>query len=286
MHMSDLDCAEVDVAAESVCFSFNAGGARGPQFNDPVAAREQPQPSPEATLPHVLSVDNDPTVRSLLVDYLGQNGLRVTAVSDGSSMKAVLAEQVVDLIVLDPRLKSEDGMVLACNLRSRSAIPLIMLSGRAEEADRVMGLELGADDYLTKPFRPRELLARIRSILRRCSAQVPQGRPGGVRAYRFDRWELNLGTRRLADSSGQQVRLGNHEFNLLVVLLGSPQRILTRGQLLDFSRLYNDEIYDRSVDVQIMRLRRKLENDPAQPRYIKTQRGAGYVFGVPVKTVY
>jgi len=282
MHMSDLDGAEVDVAAESVCFSFNAGGARGPQLNDPIAALEQPQ----ATLPHVLSVDNDPTVRNLLVDYLGQNGLRVTAVSDGSSMEAVLADQVVDLIVLEPRLKSEDGMVLAFNLRSRSAIPLIMLSGRAEEADRVMGLELGADAYLTKPFRPRELLARIRSILRRRSAQVPQGRPDGVRAYRFDGWELNLGTRRLAHSSGQQVSLGNHEFNLLVVLLGSPQRILTRGQLLDFSRLYNDEIYDRSVDVQIMRLRRKLENDPAQPRYIKTQRGAGYVFGVPVKTVY
>ena len=198
----------------------------------------------------------------------------------------MLAEQVVDLIVLEPKLKREDGMVLARNLRDKSAIPIIMLSRRAEEVDRVIALELGADDYLTKPFGPRELLARIRAILRRCRARVPQGRPDGVRAYRFDSWELNLGTRRLADSSGQQVQLTNREFSLLVVLLGSPQCILTRGHLLDLSRLHNDEVYDRSVDVQITRLRRKIEKDPAQPRYIKTERGAGYFFGVPVQTVY
>jgi two-component system, OmpR family, response regulator len=161
-----------------------------------------------------------------------------------------------------------------------------MLTGRHEEADRVMGLELGADDYLTKPFSPRELLARIRTVLRRRRAEVRQGRPDGIRAYRFDGWELNLNTRRLAAGDGRQVALSNGEFSLLVVLLGASQRILTRDQLLDLSRLHNDEVYNRSIDVQIMRLRRKIEKDPAQPRYIRTERGAGYIFGVPVETVY
>jgi DNA-binding response OmpR family regulator len=246
----------------------------------------QPQASPQAAPPHVLAVDDDPTIRELIADYLGQNDLRVTAVADGAAMREVIAEQVVDLIVLDLRLKSEDGMALARGLRDESAIPIIMLTGRAEEADRVMGLELGADDYLTKPFSPRELLARIRTILRRRRAEVRQGRPEGIRAYRFDGWELNLNTRRLAATDGRHVPLSNGEFSLLVVLLGSPQRILTRDQLLDLSRLHNDEVYNRSVDVQIMRLRRKIEKDPAQPRYIRTERGAGYLFGVPVETVY
>lgn len=240
----------------------------------------------QASLPHVLAVDDDPVIRQLMVDYLGQNDLRVTAVCDGAAMRAVLAAQVVDLVVLDLKLQSEDGMALARALRDDSAIPIIMLTGRREEADRVMGLELGADDYLTKPFSPRELLARIRTVLRRRRAEVRQGRPDGVRAYRFDGWELNLNTRRLRAADGRQVALSNGEFSLLVVLLGSASRILTRDQLLDLSRLHNDEVYNRSVDVQIMRLRRKIEKDPAEPRYIRTERGAGYVFGVPVETVY
>jgi two-component system, OmpR family, response regulator len=244
------------------------------------------QASPQAALPHVLAVDDDPTIRGLISDYLGQNDLRVTAVADGRAMQAVLADQVVDLVVLDLKLQAEDGMSLARRLRDESAIPIIMLTGRAEEADRVMGLELGADDYLTKPFSPRELLARIRTILRRRRAEVRQGRPEGIRAYRFDGWELNLNTRRLRDRAGRAVALSNGEFSLLVVLLGSPNRILTRDQLLDLSRLHNDEVFNRSVDVQIMRLRRKLESDAAQPRYIRTERGAGYLFGVPVETVY
>ena len=246
----------------------------------------QSQPILNAALPHVLVVDDDPTIRELCIDYLGSHDMRVSAVADGEAMKGVLAEQVVDLVVLDLKLRGEDGMALARRLRDDSEIPIVMLTGRAEEADRVMGLEIGADDYLTKPFSPRELLARIRTILRRRRAEVRQGRPEGIRAYRFDGWELNLNTRRLAAPDGRTVTLSNGEFSLLVVLLGAPDRILSRDQLLDLSRLHNDEVYSRSIDVQIMRLRRKIEADPAEPRYIRTERGAGYLFGVSVETVY
>jgi DNA-binding response OmpR family regulator len=241
---------------------------------------------PPLAAPHVLVVDDDPAIRELISDYLGQHELRISAVADGRAMQTLLAAEVVDLIVLDLKLKGEDGMGIARKLRDESAIPIVMLTGRAEEADRVMGLELGADDYLTKPFSPRELLARIRTILRRRRAEVHQGKPEGIRAYRFDGWELNLNTRRLVSGAGKPVALSNGEFALLVVLLGAPNRILSRDQLLDLSRLHNDEVYNRSVDVQIMRLRRKIEQDPARPRYICTERGAGYSFGVPVETVY
>ncbi len=246
---------------------------------------KQPE-SPLAAPPHVLVVDDDPTIRDLVSDYLGRNEFRVSAVADGRAMQERLGQEVVDLVVLDLRLRGEDGMALARRLRDESAIPILMLTGRSDEADRVMGLELGADDYLTKPFSPRELLARIRTILRRRRAEVRQGRPDGVRAYRFDGWELNLNTRRLTSREGKSVALSNGEFSLLVVMLGAPNRILSRDQLLDLSRLHNDEVYSRSIDVQIMRLRRKIERDAAQPRYIKTERGAGYIFGVPVDTVY
>ena len=236
--------------------------------------------------PHVLAVDDDPTIRDLIADYLGQNDLRVTAVADGRSMSEVLEREVVDLIVLDLRLQAEDGMGLARRLRDESAIPIIMLTGRRDEADRVMGLELGADDYVTKPFSPRELLARIRTVLRRRRDEVRQGRPDGVRAYRFDGWELNLNTRRLIAPDGSLIVLSRGEFSLLVVLLGAPHRVLSRDQLLDLSRLHNDEVFNRTIDVQIMRLRRKIEPDQGSPRYIRTERGTGYVFSVPVETVY
>ncbi len=251
------------------------------------ATMSQPsQASPPAAVPHVLVVDDDPGIRELVSDYLGQNDFRVTAVADGRAMQAIIADQVVDLVVLDLRLRAEDGMTLARRLRDDSEIPIVMLTGRSDEADRVMGLELGADDYLTKPFSPRELLARIRTVLRRRRAEVRQGKPEGIRAYRFDGWELNLNTRRLTARDGRTVSLSNGEFSLLVVLLGAPNRILSRDQLLDLSRLHNDEVYNRSIDVQILRLRRKIEEDPAEPRYIRTERGAGYLFGVPVETVY
>jgi len=242
--------------------------------------------APATARAHVLAVDDDPIIREAIADYLGQYEFRVTAVADGGAMQAVLAIDVIDLIVLDLTLRSEDGMLLARRLRDESAIPIIMLTGRCEVADRVMGLELGADDYLTKPFSPRELLARIRAVLRRRQPVVQQGRPKGIRAYRFDGWELNLNTRRLRSRDGQAVPLSNGEFGLLVVLLGAPNRILSRDQLLDMSRLHGDDVYNRSVNTQIMRLRHKLETDPAKPRYIRTERGAGYLFGIPVETIY
>jgi DNA-binding response OmpR family regulator len=255
-------------------------------MNTDAIMNTQAQAFPHAAMPHVLVVDDDPTIRELISDYLGKNELRVTTVGDGDAMQVVLSDQVVDLIVLDLKLRGEDGMALARRLRDGSEIPIVMLTGRSEEADRVMGLELGADDYLTKPFSPRELLARIRTVLRRRRSEVRQGKPDGIRAYRFDGWELNLNTRRLTARDGHAVPLSNGEFSLLVVMLGAPNRILSRDQLLDLSRLHNDEVYNRSVDVQIMRLRRKIEKDAAEPRYIRTERGVGYLFGVPVETIY
>ncbi|MFM0283804.1 response regulator [Paraburkholderia sediminicola] len=240
---------------------------------------------PQTTPAHVLAVDDDPLIREAITDYLGRHEFRVTAVADGRAMQAVLAQDVIDLIVLDLKLLTEDGMTIARRLRDESAIPIIMLTGRSEEADRVMGLESGADDYLTKPFSPRELLARIRAVLRR-RPEIQQGRPEGIRAYRFDGWELNLNTRCLRNPDGHAVPLSNGEFGLLVVLLGAPNRVLSRDQLLDLSRLHSDDVYNRTVNTQILRLRRKLEADPAKPRYVCTERGVGYVFSVRVETIY
>ena len=243
-------------------------------------------PDNQALEPHVVVVDDDPIIREMVADYLVKHDIRVSAVADGKAMNETLATEVVDLIVLDLRLPSEDGMNLARKLRDESTIPIIMLTGRSDEADRVMGLELGADDYVTKPFSPRELLARIRTVLRRRRSEMHQGRPEGVRAYRFDGWELNLNTRRLTAPDGRVTVVTKGEFSLLVVLLGAPHRILNRDQLIELSRLHDDEVYNRAVDIQIMRIRRKIEADPSKPKYIRTERGNGYVFSVHVETIY
>ena len=212
-------------------------------------------------LPHVVALDDDASVRALLSEYLGENGLRVSAVATGAELDAVMA-------------------------RDASLIPILVLSGRTEEADRVMGLELGADDYLVKPFSPRELLARIRALLRRAQAQASVADAlARARAYRFGGWELNVGLRRLRRADGTVVELTNGEFSLLAAFVSAPGRTLSRDQLLELSRLHNAEVYDRSIDVQILRLRRKIEADPAHPIFIKTQQGAGYLFDVPVEAV-
>jgi DNA-binding response OmpR family regulator len=247
---------------------------------------EPPKPTPNALAPHVLALDDDPSVRNLVRDYLVENELRVTAVSTGAEFMAVMGSETIDLVVLDLRLQGEDGMQIARRLRETSAVPILMLTGRADEADRVMGLELGADDYLTKPFSPRELLARIRALLRRARAQATVADAiSRVRAYRFGGWELNIGLRRLKSADGRTVELTNGEFSLLAAFVSAPQRVLSRDQLLDLSRLHNAEVYDRSIDVQILRLRRKIEADPALPKFIKTERGAGYFFDATVEVV-
>jgi two-component system, OmpR family, response regulator len=235
---------------------------------------------------HVLMVDDDSAMREVVCEYLGQNELRVTAVATGKEMLEVLDREAIDVVLLDVRLQGEDGLSLARKLREKSKIPILMVTGRIEEADRVMGLELGADDYITKPFSLRELLARIRSVLRRSQteATVP-ARDESLRAYRFAGWELNVRLHRLLSPQGEHVEITNGEFSLLAALLSAPQRVLTRDQLLEMSRLHSIEVYDRSIDVQILRLRRKLEPDPAHPQLIKTERGAGYVFDAPVKVV-
>ena len=237
-------------------------------------------------LGHVVAVDDDEAVRDLIAEYLGRNELRVTCVATGKELTAVMARELVDVVVLDVRLGAEDGMQIARKLREESAIPILMLTSRVEEADRVMGLELGADDYLTKPFSPRELLARIRALLRRARAQASVADAiATVRAYRFGGWELNIGLRKLKSPQGEPVDLTNGEFRILTAFLASPQRVLSRDQLLDLSRVHSAEVYDRSIDIQILRLRRKIEPDPAHPKFIVTERGAGYVFNAPVEIV-
>ena len=241
----------------------------------------------ETVQPHVLVVDDDPDIRELLEDYLTENALRVSVVASGKEMSQVLTDEAIDLVILDLRLAGEDGMAIVRTLRDGSAIPIVMLTGVRDEADRVMGLELGADDYLTKPFSPRELLARIRTVLRRTKGSaVTQARERQVRAYRFADFELNLRTRRLKQLDGRVIDLTNGEFNLLAALLGAPQRILTRDQLLEASRVYDNEVYDRSIDVQVARLRRKIEVDPSHPQLVVTERGAGYTFNCAVEILH
>jgi len=235
---------------------------------------------------HVLAIDDDPSVRQMIADYLGDNEIKVTVSGSGKDIAQLLERETIDLVILDLKLPGEDGMLIARELRALSDIPIIMLTGRKDEADRVMGLELGADDYLTKPFSPRELLARIRALLRRSRAQetVADGL-ARIRAYRFAGWELNVRLRRLKSPDGGTVPITNSEFNLLVAFLAAPQRVLSREQLLDLSRLHNDEVYDRSVDVQVGRLRKKIEPGGAHAELIHTERGAGYVFTATVETV-
>jgi DNA-binding response OmpR family regulator len=237
---------------------------------------------------HILVVDDDALMRELIGEYLAENDLRVSLAADGAAMTRVLAESVVDLVLLDLRLNGEDGMQLARKLREDSGIPVIIVTGKKDEADRVMGLEFAADDYITKPFSNREMLARIRAVLRRTQASqtaAPSSREAKCRAYRFAGWELNLLARRLTSPEGARVDLSNGEFNLLLALCEAPQRALSRDRLLELSRMHGAEVYDRSIDVQILRLRRKIELDASDPKFIRTERGIGYVFDATVDVI-
>jgi two-component system OmpR family response regulator len=229
---------------------------------------------------HILVVDDDSEIRSLLRQYLERHGLRVSTAADGRAMRQVLETARVDLVVLDLMLPGEDGLTLCRDLRTRSDLPVVMLTALGEETDRIVGLEMGADDYLPKPFNPRELLARIKSVLRRTRA--PE-RPEPAERLRFAGWSLDLSERQLTAPDGVVVPLSGGELRLLRVLLEHPNRVLSRDQLLDLTQGREATPFDRSIDVQIGRLRRRLRDDAKHPRLIRTVRGEGYVLAAKVE---
>ena len=229
---------------------------------------------------HLLIVDDDPGLRELLADYLGRNGFRVSGVADGRGLWAALEREPVDLVILDLMLPGDDGLVLCRTLRARSPIPIIMLTARGDDTDRIVGLEMGADDYLPKPFNPRELLARIKSILRRARS-VP-AEPGETRRFHFAGWTLDVDARQLIAPDGVLVALGASDYRLLRVFLDHPQRVLNRDQLLDLTQGREAAPFDRSIDVQVSRLRRRLRDDPRDAVLIKTVRNEGYLLAAQV----
>jgi DNA-binding response OmpR family regulator len=237
-------------------------------------------------LSRVLVVDDDPELCSLLSDYLSSNGYQVQTVNDGSALREAMAAQLPDIVVMDLMLPGEDGLSLTRNIKAQWDIPVLMLSARGEEMDRVIGLEVGADDYLSKPFGPRELLARLRALLRRTQAPAPgaaaqlgpSGLGGGAtERRRFGSFELDeAGHRLLRD--GAEVPLTSAEYALLAVFVKHPGRVLSRDTLIDMLKGYDRDAFDRSVDSRVTRLRRKIETDSAAPLYIRTVRGEGYLF--------
>jgi len=229
---------------------------------------------------HLLVVDDDLDLRELLADYLGRNGFQVTGVADGRGLWAALEQVPVDLVILDLMLPGDDGLVLCRTLRARSPIPIIMLTARGDDTDRIVGLEMGANDYLPKPFNPRELLARIKSILRR--ARSLPAEPGEVRRFQFAGWTLDVEARQLISPDGILVPLGASDYRLLRVFLEHPQRVLNRDQLLDLTQGREAMPFDRSIDVQVSRLRRRLHDDPRDAVLIKTVRNEGYMLAAPV----
>ncbi len=232
---------------------------------------------------HILIVDDDAEIRSLLSQYLVKNGLRVTAVADGRTMWRALEAGRIDLIVLDLMLPGEDGLTLCRNLRAKSSdVPVIMLTARGEETDRVVGLEMGADDYLAKPFSARELLARIKAILRRARSLPENLRPSDARNIRFGEWLLDTVGRQLVSTAGTVTPLSGAEYRLLRIFLSHPNRVLNRDQLVDLTQGRDADPLDRSIDVQVSRLRQRLGDDSREPRLIKTVRGEGYVLAVTV----
>jgi two-component system, OmpR family, response regulator len=232
---------------------------------------------------HILIVDDDAEIRSLLSEYLQKNGYRASTVAEGKAMWAALSVSHPDLIVLDLMLPGDDGLTLCRDIRARYGIPVIMLTARGEETDRIVGLEMGADDYLPKPFNPRELLARIKSVLRRTRALPENLRPQEVTRFRFAGWTLDANARHLISRDGVVVALSGVEFRLLSAFLGHPHRVLTRDQLIDLMLSRDAAPFDRAIDVQVSRLRHRLGDDAKEPALIKTVRGAGYVFAADVE---
>jgi two-component system OmpR family response regulator len=234
------------------------------------------------TFSHLLIVDDDKEICTLLSRFLAQNGYRVSVAHDGKAMMRTLEAARIGLIVLDLMLPGTDGLTLCRHIRASSKVPVIMLTAKGEETDRIIGLEMGADDYLPKPFNPRELLARIRAVLRRAGDTAVDATAGTARIFEFAGWRLDIARRQLFSPTNALVPLRSSEFELLVALVERPQRVLNRDQLLDLSRGRVGNALDRSVDVQISRLRSKIEPDPKEPQLIKTVRSGGYIFAARV----
>lgn len=238
---------------------------------------------PVDSKPHILVVDDDPQIGEIVTRYLSGQGLRTTVAGDGTAMRAALEEERVNLVLLDLGLPGDDGLTLTRELRDRWQLPVIIVSGRGEAVERIVGLELGADDYVTKPFDLRELLARIRSVLRRSQLQQTPVAPGQRDSFSFEGFHLDASARRLSDADGREIPLTTGEMNLLLTLLEHPNQVMSRDQLM--SRIHGRDPgpFDRAIDMQIGRLRRKIEADPANPALIKSIRGTGYLFAARVK---
>ena len=227
---------------------------------------------------HLLVVDDHREIRDLVSRFMSKHGFRVTTACNGKEMRKAIADNSIDLVVLDLMLPGEDGLTLCRDLRARSTVPVIMLTAMGEDTDRIIGLEMGADDYLSKPFNPRELLARTKAVIRRTHALPGEDQSSTPKIVRFEDWRFDVRKRQLQSRDGVIVPLSTGEFNLLLTFVQYPQRVLTRDQLLDFTHGRGAEAFDRAIDTQVSRLRRKIEPDSKHPAYIKTEWGGGYVF--------
>jgi two-component system OmpR family response regulator len=234
--------------------------------------------------PHLLIVDDHRDIREPLRKYLENNGCRVSEASDATSARQVLAKNAPDIIVLDIMMPGEDGLSLTRDLRAQGNIPIILLTAVVEDTDRIIGLEMGADDYVTKPFNPRELLARIKAVLRRAQNLPPERDPADETKYAFNDWTFDTAARELIDPAGINIALSTGEYMLLHAFVKRPGVVLSRDQLLDLTRGRDAVAFDRSIDNQISRLRKKIEADPSDPKIIKTHWGGGYSFVAPVAT--
>jgi len=237
--------------------------------------------------PHILVVDDEPRIRTMLRRYLSDEGFKVSEAGEGMAMRAALQREAIQLVLLDLMIPGEDGLSLARYVREHTQIPIIILTGKGDLIDRVVGLEAGADDYITKPFELREVLARIRTVLRRAEPRAApaaaQTSPAASEILRFEGWKLDLLKRELCRPAGDTVPLTAGEFELLRVFVHNPNRVLSREQLMDQVKGRDWAAYDRAVDTQVGRLRKKIESDPNSPALIKTVRGGGYVFAAVVK---
>jgi len=235
----------------------------------------------------ILIVDDEPDIREIVGMMLEDAGFQVFTLPSGDGLVDLVTQEDIDLVVLDLGLPGADGLSLTRELKAKSDVGVVILSGRAETTEKIIGLEVGADDYLSKPFEPRELLARVRSVLRRLAAGAKGGgeadaQPAESDAYAFNGWRLDALSRSLTDPEGREISLSSGEFNLLKALVEHPNRVLSRDQLLDLTHGLDTPAFDRSVDVQVVRLRKKIEPNPGKPEFIKTVRNAGYIFTAKV----